>query len=183
MALDSTVGGSAANSYASVAEADVYFANSYGKTLWAPVGNVDKGILLIEATRLLDTLVKWNGYRSTSTQALAWPRAWVKDPDGYYGQSEFTDGNLGGPYLPNDAIGPQIKTIQFELAYSILSGGGFQNDENPLSRVKVGPILVDYLTTVKTQGFPAIVRDMISKWGQYQVTSSNGIHQVGLMRV
>jgi hypothetical protein len=183
MALDSTVGGSAANSYADVAAADAYFVNSYGKTLWAAVSAPNKEILLIEATRLLDTLVKWKGYRSTSIQSLAWPRAWVKDPDGYYGQSEFTDGNLGGPYLPNDEIGPQIKNIQFELAYSILAGGGFQNDENPLSRVKVGPILVDYVATVKSQGFPAIVRDMISKWGQYQVTSSNSIHQVGLVRV
>lgn len=183
MNLDATPGGSSANSYATVVEADAYFSTSFNRTAWASAGNVDKAVVLIEASRLLDTLVKWNGYLSSNTQALRWPRAWVYDPDSYPAHRSNMDSGLGGPYLASDVIPKPIKEIAYELAYSILSTDGFSSVENDITRVKVGSILVDFSQKVKNQGFPQVVRDMIVRWGEYEVRSSNSIQQVGLSRV
>jgi hypothetical protein len=99
--LDSTVGGSAANAYCTVAEAQAYFDSRMSLTLpgWlAPPAGQD--VMIGMATRVLDalsqpfkTLVppqngapayyrirrRWMGLASTQTQRLAWPRVGLFD--------------------------------------------------------------------------------------------------------
>lgn len=182
MTLDATPGGSSANSYCTVAEADAYFGTSFNRTVWAATSTPNKEIALIEASRLLDNLVTWNGYLVTNTQNMRWPRAYVYNPDSYPAHRSSMDSGLGGPYLSSDVIPRPIKEIAYELAYDILAKVGFQSDESPVKRVKVGPIAVDFSEKVKSQGFPQIVRDMIVRWGEYSIRSSNDIHQVKMVR-
>lgn len=94
--LDATPAGSAANSYETVAEADVYFSGRLPlDPAWEDNDTDTKTMLLIMGTRTLDAAFrgqrilvpatgsvpaywkvgrKWNGSASTSTQKLAWPR-------------------------------------------------------------------------------------------------------------
>lgn len=169
MALDATLGGASANSYVTVAEADAYFATSFGRTAWGSASAANKEIVLIESTRLLDLLVSWKGYVKSDTQALRWPRTHVPNVDGRY--------NGVDTIVPKD-----VKNAVFELAYSLLSNGGFQASENELAKVKVGPVSIDFSDTVKSNGLPKMVRDMIARWGEYTVVSSNSVHTVGLLR-
>ena len=172
MALDATLGGASANSYVTVAEADAYFATSFGRTAWGSASAANKEIVLIESTRLLDLLVSWKGYVKSDTQALRWPRTYVPNIDGRYLES----------YISDSIVPKDVKNAVFELAYSLLSNGGFQASENELAKVKVGPVSIDFSDTVKSNGLPKMVRDMIARWGEYTVVSSNSVHTVGLLR-
>lgn len=192
MALDATLGGASANSYVTVAEADAYFATSFGRTAWGSASAdayfatsfdrtawgsasaANKEIVLIESTRLLDLLVSWKGYVKSDTQALRWPRTHVPNIDGQYNGVES--------YISDSIVPKDVKNAVFELAYSLLSNGGFQASENELSKVKVGPVSIDFSDTVKSNGLPKMVRDMIARWGEYTVVSSNSVHTVGLLR-
>lgn len=178
MALDATLGGASANSYVTVAEADAYFATSFGRTAWGSASAANKEIVLIESTRLLDLLVSWKGYVKSDTQALRWPRTYVPNIDGRYnGVDTILESYISDSIVPKD-----VKNAVFELAYSLLSNGGFQASENELSKVKVGLVSIDFSDTVKSNGLPKMVRDMIARWGEYSVVSSNSVHTVGLLR-
>ena len=177
MTLDATLGGASANSYVTVAEADAYFATSFGRTAWVSALPANKEIVLIESTRLLDLLVSWKGYVKSDTQALRWPRTYVPNIDGRYNGVGTIESYISDSIVPKD-----IKNAVFELAYSLLSNGGFQASENELSKVKVGPVSIDFSDTVKSNGLPKMVRDMIARWGEYTVVSSNSVHTVGLLR-
>lgn len=179
MTIDATVGGSSSNSYITVEEADAYFLTCYNKPLWSGTSSNNKEIVLIESTRLLDTLVRWNGYLKSDTQALKWPRTYVPTPDALY---DWAESSLES-YISDSIIPKDVKNAVCELAYSLLVNGGFISSENELSKVKVGPIDIDFSDTVKTNGLPIIVRDMISKLGSYSNTSSNSVHFSKLVRV
>lgn len=71
-----------ANSYCSVANADTYHEMRLHATDWTEATDSDKEKALMWATRLLDEQVQWNGYKYTTTQALAWPRSSVSTIDG-----------------------------------------------------------------------------------------------------
>ena len=66
------------NSYASVAQADAYYADR-GNTAWAALSTTEKEQALVKATDYLEATYRssWKGYRVTSTQALSWPRVEV----------------------------------------------------------------------------------------------------------
>lgn len=66
------------NSYASVAQADSYFADR-GNADWAALTTTAKEQALIKATDFLEATYRsaWKGYRVSSTQALSWPRVEV----------------------------------------------------------------------------------------------------------
>lgn len=66
------------NSYASVAQADSYFADR-GNADWAALDTTAKQQALIKATDFLEATYRsaWKGFRVSSTQALSWPRVEV----------------------------------------------------------------------------------------------------------
>lgn len=179
MTIDATVGGPNSNSYITVEEADDYFSTSYVRPTWSATDVSNKEVVLIESTRLLDTLVKWNGYLKSDSQALKWPRTYVPSTDPLYNSFES---DLYS-YVSDSIIPKDVKNAVCELAYSLLSNNGFQSSENDLSKVKIGPIAVDFSDTVKTNGLPILVRNMISKLGYYNNTSSNSIQLARLERV
>lgn len=72
-AIVATVGAANANSYLTVAAADGIAAGMVGELSWASATADAKAKALITATNGLETLA-FIGERSTSTQALSWPR-------------------------------------------------------------------------------------------------------------
>ena len=70
-----------ANSYANVADADAYFDGHLYATAWSAATTPNKEKALVWATRLIDSQFQFNGSRSTSSQALQWPRQECPDPD------------------------------------------------------------------------------------------------------
>jgi len=86
-----------AESYASVAAADAYWADRSEPTAWAGADTAAKEVALREATEYLDGRYgsRWKGCRANPTvQALDWPRSSVLDRDGYYVASDELPTNL-----------------------------------------------------------------------------------------
>jgi hypothetical protein len=141
MALDTTIGGTAADSYGTLAEYTAY-ATGQGWTLAGTDGANE--VHLRRAAVYLDRKHKFIGMQQYQFQALAWPRLvrdlvndWPIDPD----------------TIPTD-----IKHAQFEVAY-LLQGGldPFATIETSTTKdmIKVGPITLDEETT--PTGTPRLV--------------------------
>lgn len=128
MALDSTVGGSASNSYVTMAEANTYFTNHYltaKKTLWNTLGGPQKESVLKRACQLLETLLVLDDQLSTGRL----PVALVVDL-GYdlsvhrseYNQRLQFPRNLdvdltGAPFVPQEVKDAQCEQAVYMLAF------------------------------------------------------------------
>lgn len=127
MALNATVGSPDANSYVTVAEAASYFANRTHSEAW---GEFDgQSAALCTASQMLDWYVGWKGVKTTSTQAMQWPR---------------TDATRGdGTEIADDELPPELKVAVYELALSSLEED--RTADNPLAgidQVKAGTLMV-----------------------------------------
>jgi hypothetical protein len=127
MALDTTVGGATADSYASLAEANAYHAARKHNDEWTDAGEADKESALKWAARQLDANFTFRGTRSTKDQARAWPRSGAVDDDGFE--------------LESDEMPKLLKEAQAEYALHLLredwtQGVGPILDEG----IQVGPI-------------------------------------------
>ena len=74
-----------ADSYLSVDDADTYHTAQGAPTTWSDSTDPEKEAALRQATAYLDNRYgpRWVGSRINSTMALAWPRRYVTDRDGY----------------------------------------------------------------------------------------------------
>jgi len=84
MALDTTVGGANANSYATLLEFNTYLDNHpYGAEVKAKAELTKEQCLLLATTCLDGDPRAWTGAAATSTQGLTWPRTGMKNRNGY----------------------------------------------------------------------------------------------------
>jgi hypothetical protein len=76
MAIDATVGGASANSYLTVAAADLLAASELGRDMkaWVAATVDEKEAALLRATEEVDAEVGRVAYPATTTQALLFPR-------------------------------------------------------------------------------------------------------------
>jgi hypothetical protein len=127
-----------ANSYASLAEFDAY----NNATLYSDTVNnatrANKERALIMATRVIDTMVEFEGSRASDTQALAFPRVYVpnrelEQPWMYpaqilQGMIAFGPGILYGAFWPSDIVPPPIKAATCELARYLMASDRTKDD-------------------------------------------------------
>lgn len=129
MPLDTTPKGPAANSYASLVEADAYHASRAHNAEWTAATVAEKEVALQWAARLLDQ-ERWLGHRSDELQRLRWPRAYVIDPDGYV--------------IDPDIVPRFLKEAQAELALLLLRADRTaESGTEGFSRIKVGSLELD----------------------------------------
>lgn len=145
---------STAESYASVAECDLYLANN-GIAIWAPMLTVEKEQALRRATHfMLQTYrIQWKGQRVTATQSLDWPRWNVQLPDLF--------GTVNA-YVPYNQIPVTLKNANCELA--LLAAAGDLNvtlTQNIVSK-EVGPLKVVYDKDSPPQKRYVFVNQMLS---------------------
>jgi hypothetical protein len=103
-------GRSDANSYASVADGDSFFAGHLYADLWSAPGNSARlEPALVMATQVLDAEWQFHGHKAVAGQALQWPRAGCPDPDGETGAS-----------VASDAVPVAIMNATCQLALKLL---------------------------------------------------------------
>lgn len=169
MTIISTPGDAQANSYVSVSYADTYFNMSYGATAWGALANDVKEVLLVQSTRLLDSMYLWSGLiDSSSSQSLRWPRVGVVDMDRRA---------VSGSIIPK-----AIMDATCEMALSIHTNAGYNPEENVLDSMKVGPISMNFSEVSKKPSIPKVVQDIIQDFGYLNSFGSSGIKQVNLVR-
>jgi len=71
-----------ANAFGSRAQITTVLEASPFADAWAGVDPTKQDQCIAEASAWLSRL-SWDGIRTTETQALAWPRAWMQTPDSY----------------------------------------------------------------------------------------------------
>src|SRR5437763_1777138 len=156
--LDTTISGTASNSYVSAADATAYFANRLWATSFTGATADQQAQSLIMATQRIDQ-ERFLGTRAVFTQALRWPRWGVQmpgetygnDPGGYYGYAY---------YYPVTSIPQPVKDATCEYALLIIGSDVFaqQNFQN-FKHLKVGPIEIE-LNQPVTSG---ILPDQVSR--------------------
>ncbi len=108
-----------ANSYASVADGDAYFEGHLYATAWAGATSTTKAAALVMATRLVDTQFQFNGYRTSETQALQWPRERCPDPDRNLVTSTPLSPVLTN-FVPSDLVPQGVAFAVCEMARELL---------------------------------------------------------------
>jgi hypothetical protein len=159
MSLITTSGASNADSYATVAEADAYFA-ARGIGAWTGT-DVAKEAALRRATSYLDNQYqgRWIGVRTKLEQSLAWPRS-----DGtrerYTTTLFFPLLDVDGAPIGTDEVPRKVKQAQIEVALLTLTGVKVEPTLERGGRIKsiskgVGPLQksVTYM-----DGAPAVDR-------------------------
>lgn len=136
------------NSYATVEEADLYFADRLDVAAWTDASPTQKAQALVTATSVLDEQT-WTGTAITETQKLAFPRA------GGYSDPKY------GAYITFDAYPPQrVLTATYELAYHLLNNDGLLDDTGDLENLSVGSINLSNLK--RPNMIPGYVRKLIN---------------------
>lgn len=122
-----------ADSYLSVTDADTYHTNHSSSTDWSGATTAVKEKALRLTTQYLDVRYDglWKGVRSNENQALAWPRTYVEDSDGYYFES--------------NEMPQRLKDATAELALRVVEGDTLLDDISKPGTIRsqsvsVGPI-------------------------------------------
>lgn len=156
------VGAANANSYVTVAEADTYFGDSFGKDLWAPADTATKESLVITASRTLDLYIAWVGEQATDTQSMEWPRS--------------------GTSYEEDEIPSRVKYAVYELAYYMLENNGISFGGQTVDSVKVGPIAVDFTARSTDAGIPSFIESMLGGLGTPIIFDGSQVRMAQLVR-
>lgn len=142
MAIDTTVGGKNANSWATYAEFQAYVAVRLPANATVSAATQPQAEAALQAAcRNINENFDWTGTQADPAsddaaehQALMWPR----------------NGMLtrGGFVIANTSIPKELKDAQCELAFQILAGGNFADDDAALKAnvlgVKAGAVSVQF---------------------------------------
>jgi hypothetical protein len=100
-----------ANSYATHAEGDAYHEGHVAATDWTAATDAQKEAALVMATRAIDSLFRFDGWKRTAEQALQWPR--MRCPDVAHAG--------GADYLAEDVVPVALRDSACELARQFLA--------------------------------------------------------------
>ena len=132
--LVATTKSSTANSYCTLAEADQYHDDRPAvSTTWADASENNKIRALLWATQLMESLFIWNGYATTTTQALGWPRT---------GLLERID-----VVLDSDTVPQEVKDAQSEYARQLLVSNRAQDNDiesQSIKSIKAGSVALEF---------------------------------------
>ncbi len=148
MAIEVIAGSATAVAYDTAANADAYFT-ARGITAWTGDESA-KEQALIRGADYLERRYRgrWVGVKATSTQALAWPRGYISDIDGYA--------------IDATTVPEQVKRANFEAALLVLTGTNLEpvlSRGNSVKKKKVKAAVVE-TDTEYVAGAPA--RDVIT---------------------
>ena len=152
--LISTPGATNANAYCTVAEGDAYHATHLYASKWTEASTDTKGVALIMATRLLDTMFVWAEWPTSVAQALMWPRLGLLT----YNQMEYVD---------EYEIPQELKNATAEFARQLLAED--RTADNPvdvqgLRSLTAGPVSLSFKDTVLPKVVPDAVLAFIPSW-------------------
>ena len=161
-----------ANSYANAADGDAYHDGHLYATAWTAAVTGSKEKALVMATRLIDGLFQFNGFKRISTQALQWPRRECRDPDSEDG---VVPGLLlvRGPFLDETKVPALVVNATCELARALVIEDRTDDpDGEGLSSVSVvGSLRLDFNANDRQPVVPLIVQTWLAKFGEYLARS------------
>ena len=161
LVIVATPGASNANSFVTAAEMTAYCEGRLNASVWT--ASAAQLPALVEASRDLSYLY-WKGSTVDATQALAWPRAYVQDPDAPYDDEAITLDDI--VYFDEDIVPQRVKDATCELALQYLKAGttdlAMPDPTDGIASKQVDVISVSYVTngTRVTKGLNRFPRVM-----------------------
>jgi len=132
--LVATAKSATANSYCTLAEADQYQDNRPAvSTTWADASENNKIRALLWATQLMESLFAWNGYATTTTQNLGWPRT---------GLLERTDVVLDSDTVPSEVINAQSEYARQLLVSNLAQDNDIESQS--IKSIKAGSVALEF---------------------------------------
>lgn len=151
--LDATVGGANSNAYGDETEGDTHFAGRLNALPWTSLTGAEgidqKRRALISATARLEQ-EPWDGYVTSLTQRLAFPRAGLEDHNGH---------TIDHTIIPRFA-----KEAMFETALDLLSKASDVGAPDPLAKfsaIKIGEIQINLRESAPVNG--DFLRDSVQR--------------------
>jgi hypothetical protein len=130
------------NSYCTVAEAELYFADRIDSAAWTDSDDETKAQALITATAFLDEK-PWTGAVVDEAQPLAFPRV-----------GSYFDPRIGYS-VDFDGVPKRIITATFEMAYHMIANDDLQSSAGSVTDIVVGPITLKQIQ--ETAQTPSVV--------------------------
>ena len=167
MALIATPGAVDANSYATLAEANLYHAATLNAAVWTDANDATKETALQWATRLLDEQVEWVGEIASAEQALRWPRFDAYTPDGIA--------------LDSDSIPTFLRNATAELAKQLIAGDRTAESSSlGIAELQVDVVKIVFDKTESKAVLPPAVYNMVKAYGT--ANDGSGFSQARLIR-
>lgn len=153
--LIATAGAADANAYCTRAFADQYALDRPAVgTTWALASVDAKDAAILWATKLMDALWDWEGYPSTTTQALLWPR------QGILKRSKIA-------YVDITVVPVELQQATAEYARQLLAGdlaGNSDVETFGVTSFKAGPVSFSFKDNVVAKPVPDTVFNLIPPW-------------------
>jgi Putative DnaT-like ssDNA binding protein len=131
--LDATPGGVASNSFATLDQANAYFAGMLYADDWTAADVDTQTRALITSTLLIGASVEWLGWPTSSTQALPMPRSGLR--------------TRNGAAIPSTVIPVELANATAEYARQLITAGAMPtapSDTAGLKRLKAGPVELEW---------------------------------------
>jgi len=172
LVVETGTGSATAESFVSVSDATTYHANR-GNAAWAALASdAVREQCLRKATDYMQGQyrARWQGYKNTATQALAWPRAFVYIEPFYLGA-------VGSyPFLvASDIVPVEVKNACAELALKAATADLLADTTQQVLSETVGPISTTYDKFSPQNTRYAAVENMLAP---YFARGSNSIKTV-----
>lgn len=153
--LVDTAGAANANAYCDLAYANQYQLDRPAVgTTWSGATDAQKNAAILWATLLMDRLWDWEGYATTTTQALLWPR------QGLMKRNQWES-------VPDDSIPDELKQATAEYARQLLAGdlaGNSLIETLGLTSLRAGQTAFTFKEGVMAKPVPDTVFNLIPDW-------------------
>lgn len=140
------------NSYITLANANTYMSATLQAAVWSALADATKEAALISAARMIDRQA-WQGSKTDSGQAMAWPRSGLVDKD--------------GNEVSSASVPQQVIDAQCELALALSQDSSIQSNTSSsqnIKRVQAGSASVEYFRSVAGGRFPTVVQELLGLW-------------------
>jgi hypothetical protein len=173
MIVEDGTGRPNADSYASVAASDTYHDGHLYAADWTGASTGTKEKALIMATRLIDALYQFRGYRANNSQALQWPRSFARDNDKL---GSFVPLQLASrdEYFASDALPKTLVDATIETARELIKANRTDDpDGEGIRRMTLtGALTVTFDPQDRAPVIPHVAQAMLSKLGSFMAAKS-----------
>lgn len=153
-----------ANSYATVAESEDYFAVDPNATAYLALTESEQEQYLAWASRLLDQKTEWRGYKAVATSGLRWPRKHVFDKDGLLVEDDI---------VPKPVKDATCELARFLMDYNPAVGQGGDN----IKKLVVDVVEVEYQDNTGQSDWPSLINAILTPLGMFR-TSGPGFGRI-----
>jgi hypothetical protein len=155
------------------ADGDAYHEGHLYASAWTAATMDKKEQALAMATRIIDAMFRFNGFKRMTTQSLQWPRRDCRDPDA---DSGSVPGLLltRGPLLDETKVPALVLQATCELARELLAANRTDNPMGEgLQSMRIeGALEIKFDSKNKLPPVTRLVQSMLGKYGEYLDKSS-----------